>query len=61
MTGTEPRIYVRTVIAAEVFAWGVEALRLKSFGVQRAMLWSFIANAASFCIGMALRKWIGVP
>ena len=56
-----PRGYLSMVIAAETFAWGIEALWLKSFGVQRAMLWSFIANGASFCIGLALRKYFGVP
>ncbi len=56
-----PRGYWSMVAAAEVFAWGVEALWLKSFGVKRAMLWSFLANAASLCIGLALRKYFGFP
>ena len=56
-----PGSYLSTIIVSEIFAWGVEALWLKTNGVQRAMLWSFIANGASFCIGLALRKFLGVP
>ena len=56
-----PRGYTSMVIAAEVFAWGIEALWLKTNGVHRAMLWSFIANGASFCIGLALRKIFHFP
>lgn len=56
-----PRGYVSMVIAAEIFAWGIEALWLKSQGVQRAMLWSFLANTASFCVGLGLRRYFGFP
>ncbi len=56
-----PRGYTSMVVAAEVFAWGIEALWLKSLGVHRAMLWSFIANGASFCVGLGLRRLFHYP
>ncbi len=56
-----PGGYVSMVVAAELFAWGAEALWLRAHRVERAALWSFIANAASFCIGMALRSCFGIP
>jgi hypothetical protein len=56
-----PGGYGSMVAGAELFAWAAEALWLKANGVERAGLWSFIANAGSFCIGMALRSCFGVP
>ena len=56
-----PGSYFSMLVAAELFAWAAEALWLRSHRVERAGLWSFIANAASFCIGMALRSCFGVP
>ncbi|MBS1150082.1 MAG: uncharacterized protein H6Q89_1780 [Myxococcaceae bacterium] len=56
-----PGGYVSMLIAAELFAWGAEARWLQRHGVHRAALWSFIANGASFCIGLALRRSFGIP
>ena len=56
-----PRGYWSMVAAAEVFAWGLEALWLRSMGVKRPMVWSFVANVASFGLGMLSRKYLGVP
>lgn len=56
-----PRGYWSMIAAAETFAWGMEALWLRSMGVKRPMVWSLIANAASFGLGMLSRKYLGVP
>ena len=56
-----PGGYLSMLFGAELFAWAAETIWLKANRVERAALWSFIANAASFCIGMALRGCFGVP
>ena len=56
-----PGGYLSMVVAAELFAWSAEAVWLRANRVERAGLWSFIANAASLCIGLALRACFGVP
>ncbi len=56
-----PGGYFSMVVAAELFAWGIEAVWLKRVGVKRALLWSLIANGASLCIGLALRSAFGFP
>ena len=56
-----PGSYLGMVAAAELFAWSAETLWLRAHRVERAGLWSFIANAASLCIGLALRGCFGVP
>ena len=56
-----PGGYLSMLFGAELFAWAAETIWLKANRVERAALWSFIANAASFCIGMALRSCFGVP
>ena len=56
-----PGSYLTMVLCAELFAWAAETVWLRANGVERAGLWAFIANAASLCIGMALRGIFGVP
>jgi hypothetical protein len=46
---------------AEVFAVLVEAAYVARFGVERALLWAFVANAASASIGLTSRWLFGVP
>ena len=53
--------YVAMVVAAETFAWLVEAAWLRAFGLERALAWSAIANAASLGLGLASRAAFGVP
>lgn len=53
-----------TMIAAEVFAWIVEAaffVRAAQVAPRRALAWSFAANAASVTLGLASRYLFGVP
>lgn len=56
--------YWPQVAIAELFAWLVEAayfgLGLKK-GWKKGLLWSLLANAASFSAGMASRALIGAP
>lgn len=54
-----PLGYVPMVACAEVFAVVVEALWLRWHGVHRALLWSFLANAFSASMGLALRAMTG--
>lgn len=53
--------YWGMVLAAEVFAVGIEALWLRVNGVRRALVWSLVANAASALTGLLLRALFGVP
>lgn len=53
--------YWPMVAAAEVFAVGAEALWLRRFGVRRALMWSFLANASSAVCGLLMRAMFGVP
>lgn len=55
-----PLSYVTRAIAAELFAWLGEAAFFYRYG-KRALLWSFIANAASVLLGLLSRAWLGVP
>ncbi len=50
----------RTVLS-EIFAWAVEAALLRSFGLRRAVAWSFAANAASLGLGLLSRTLFGFP
>lgn len=47
--------YTPYLLIAETFAWGVEALWLRGWGVDRPALWSLTANAASVALGSLLR------
>ena len=59
--GLSPRAYVATTAVAEILVVLVEALWLRIFGVERALLWSFVANAASLGLGMLSRALFGMP
>jgi hypothetical protein len=60
-----PRIvpfgYWPMVGAAEAFAVLAEALYMKAFGLRRALLWSFLINAASAGLGFFCRWLFGWP
>lgn len=49
------------VAAAETFAVVAEAVYMDVFGVQRPLLWAFVANAGSAGIGLTLRHFFGWP
>jgi len=55
--------YVWLIVVGEAFAVSVEAayFLLLRRGLRRALLWSFLANAASFATGMLSRMLFGVP
>lgn len=53
--------YGPMVALAEAFAVLAEAAWLHHNRVQRALLWSFVANAASAVGGLLLRHVFGVP
>lgn len=53
--------YLTMVVAAEVFAWLVEAAYLRAFGLRRALWWSFVSNGASFSLGLLSRALFGRP
>lgn len=53
--------YTGYVALAEVFAVGAEALYFARFGVRRALLWSFVANATSASLGLLSRWAFGFP
>ena len=57
ITGT----YWGMVLAAEVFAVGVEAMVLSGTGLRRPLLWSLAANFASVAVGLICRAIFGVP
>jgi hypothetical protein len=56
-----PLGYWSMVGLAELFAVLVEAAWLRAHGVPRAVLWSFVANAASAMTGLLLRQVFGAP
>jgi hypothetical protein len=48
--------------AVELFAWLVEAAYFRvGFGSGRVLRWTFVANAASFTLGLASRTLFGCP
>src|SRR4051812_16128687 len=54
--------YWPLVVAAELFAWLVEAAWFKyALGRPRALLWAFIANLSSVCVGFISRALFNVP
>jgi len=53
--------YWPMVLAAELFAVGVEGLWLRHAQVAHPARWSIVANAASLCTGLALRECFGWP
>lgn len=53
--------YWGMVAGAEAFAVGVEAWWLAYNGTRRALLASFVVNAASAGVGLLLREVFGVP
>lgn len=54
--------YWTRVIAAELFAWLVEAAYFAFlFREHRALLWAFVANGASASAGFLSRALFGVP
>lgn len=56
-----PHSYWGMAIAAELFAWLVEAAWLRAFGVKRALLWALVANATSVALGLLSRALFGLP
>lgn len=57
-----PHSYWLMVAIAETFAVVTEALYLRlGFDVERALLWSFLANAASAGLGLLSRTAFGWP
>lgn len=55
------RDYWSGVAAAEAFAVAVEALYLRRLGVERAIPWALLANAASVAVGLLTRAGFGWP
>ena len=55
------RSYFAMAFASEAFAVLAEAMWLTRFGVRRALAWSFAANGASVCVGLAVRAAFGWP
>lgn len=53
-----PRNYLSMVLAAEAFAVLAETYWFSVFGLRRPFAWSFVANAASLGIGLALRTQV---
>jgi hypothetical protein len=54
--------YAARLVAAELFAWLVEAAYFRfAFGKRRALLWSFVANASSLGLGLISRALFGAP
>lgn len=54
--------YVWLIVIGESFALLVEAAYFAFlFGRRRALLWSLLANAASFGIGLLSRWLFGIP
>ncbi len=53
--------YPGMVVAGEAFAVIVEAEYAAGFGLRRAWLWSMLANAASFGLGLLSRSVLGLP
>ena len=45
------------LVCAELFAVAVEAAWLASWGVKRPIEWAFVANAASFSVGLLLQHF----
>ncbi len=56
-----PDDYWTGVAAAELFAVCIEALYLRRLGVDRAIAWSLLANAASVAVGLSSRAALGWP
>ncbi len=54
--------YLTRVVAAEIFAWLVEAAYFRFlWHKRRTLLWSAVANAASLSLGLLSRHLFGVP
>ncbi|HRI65804.1 MAG TPA: hypothetical protein PK156_16270 [Polyangium sp.] len=53
--------YVLMIIVAEVFAVVMEALYFRFLRLPNPWRWSFIANMASFGLGMISRHTLGFP
>lgn len=54
--------YVTKVVVSELFAFLAEAAYFRyAFGKKRALLWSAVANIASFSLGMISRRFFGLP
>ena len=56
-----PHAYYATTAIAEVIVVLVEAAWLRLFGVRRAIVWSIVANGASFGLGTISRALFGIP
>jgi hypothetical protein len=57
-----PGDYITRVIAAELFAWLAEAAYFRFvFHKRWALVWSAVANASSFGLGLLSRALFGVP
>jgi hypothetical protein len=53
--------YVAMALVAETFAVLVEALYFYAWGLRRALVWAFAANALSLSLGLASRALFGLP
>jgi hypothetical protein len=53
--------YWGMVATGEAFAVIVEAEYAEGFGLRRAWIWSLVANAASFGLGLLSRSVLGLP
>ena len=54
--------WAKQVLVVELAAWLVEAGYFRfGFGCRSTLLWSFVANAASFSLGLAARALFGWP
>lgn len=56
--------WIAEVVLSELFAWVVEAaflVRVARVAPKRALLWSFVANAASVALGLGSRALFGEP
>jgi hypothetical protein len=58
---TTPLKYWGYVAVAEAFAVLAEAFYVARFGIERALLWAFVANATSATLGLLSRWMFGIP
>jgi hypothetical protein len=61
LSGVSSRTWVAATTIAEIVVVLVEALWLRLFAVKRALVWSFVANAASLGLGLLSRALFGMP
>ncbi|HEX2678496.1 MAG TPA: hypothetical protein VHM19_17710 [Polyangiales bacterium] len=56
-----PGTYLQRSIAAELFAWLVEAAYFRARGRRNALGWALVANGASVGLGLLSRSLFGAP